>query len=358
MCDADMDATYELYDRVVTIRLGTGISIGSRGTIIGILHGQTHLETYYEVLFDHVPKTSLDAILLSSHQQQCRIKVHSYHLLNYSHSLRMRPMVTSERTANNSENVWETRLKAGLSQQLKILSRETTEKAQQDNKKTSSAVHQEKPRKNESTVTSLKERSPPAKVASAISTSKSNPVQILSKPTAIQGTSPTSVVPTNVPQTGNLKSSELKSIESNLISQLTPKSESGPATKTDAKNVATSSLLMRAIQDSQQMQPISTSIIQEKPIPMTQSPSNVSQIVNNQSTPRLWQPPTTSIGSSTVPTPIDVSLNSGNQSKTTSAVPSRNMCKFHIGRYLFSKKKNKSIQKYIRFCFSTRSSNG
>ncbi|CAF4688050.1 unnamed protein product, partial [Rotaria magnacalcarata] len=69
---------------------GTGVPIGTRGTIIGVMLGQTHLDTYYEVLFDHLPKNSLDAILLGRNNQQCRIKVRSYHLLNYSHSLRTR----------------------------------------------------------------------------------------------------------------------------------------------------------------------------------------------------------------------------------------------------------------------------
>ena len=111
MCDADMETVYDLYDRVVTVRLGTGVPLGTRGTIIGMMLGQTHLDTYYEVLFDHLPKNSLDAILLGGHNQQCRIKVRSYHLANYSHSLRARSMnnVQQQRSLP-TENVWEKKL--------------------------------------------------------------------------------------------------------------------------------------------------------------------------------------------------------------------------------------------------------
>ena len=56
------------------------------------MHAPTPLDAYYEILFDHLPETSLEAILLGKHQQTCRIKVRSYHLLNYSHSLRLRSM--------------------------------------------------------------------------------------------------------------------------------------------------------------------------------------------------------------------------------------------------------------------------
>ncbi|CAF1165139.1 unnamed protein product [Adineta ricciae] len=111
MCDSDMEAHYELYDRVVTVRLGTGVPLGTRGTIIGMMHGQTHLDTFYEVLFDQLPKTSLDAILLSGSSQQRRIKVRSYHLLNYSHSLRVRSTSNySQSRSMPNENVWEKRL--------------------------------------------------------------------------------------------------------------------------------------------------------------------------------------------------------------------------------------------------------
>jgi hypothetical protein len=111
MCDSDIETQYDLYDRVITVRLGTGVPLGTRGTIIGILLGQTHLDTYYEVLFDHLPKNSLDAILLGGNNQQCRIKVRSYHLLNYSHSLRVRSMTNyQQQRSMPGENVWERRL--------------------------------------------------------------------------------------------------------------------------------------------------------------------------------------------------------------------------------------------------------
>jgi hypothetical protein len=52
--------------------------------------GRTILDTYYEILFDNLPVNSLETILLGKNQQKCRIKVRSYHLINYSHSLRTR----------------------------------------------------------------------------------------------------------------------------------------------------------------------------------------------------------------------------------------------------------------------------
>ena len=108
MCDADLETVYDLYDRVVTVRLGTGVPLGTRGTIIGMMLGQTHLDTFYEVLFDHLPKNSLDAILLGGHNQQCRIKVRSYHLANYSHSLRVRSMSNYQpQRSLPTENAWE-----------------------------------------------------------------------------------------------------------------------------------------------------------------------------------------------------------------------------------------------------------
>ena len=92
MCDPDVETTFALYDRVVSVRLGTGVPIGTRGTIVGIMQGRLNLDTYYEILFDNLSSTSMEAILHGKNQQKCRIKVHSYHLLNYSHSLRGRSM--------------------------------------------------------------------------------------------------------------------------------------------------------------------------------------------------------------------------------------------------------------------------
>ena len=138
MCDPDIEARHELYDRVINVRLGAGVPIGTRGTIIGVMLGPTHLDTYYEVLFDHLPKNSLDAILFGGHNQQCRIKVRSYHLLNYSHSLRMRSMANyQQQKAAPTENAWEKPLAepaAAVRQTqaqapTRILKRDTTENA-------------------------------------------------------------------------------------------------------------------------------------------------------------------------------------------------------------------------------------
>jgi len=98
MCAPDIEATFALFDRVVNVRLGTGVPIGTRGTIVGIMLGRNNLDTYYEVLFDNLPSNSLDAILLGKNQQKCRIKVRSYHLLNYSHALRLRSMNNQQQT--------------------------------------------------------------------------------------------------------------------------------------------------------------------------------------------------------------------------------------------------------------------
>jgi hypothetical protein len=105
MCDPDIHTSFFLYDRVINVRLGSGVPIGTRGTVIGIMHGRTHLDTYYEILFDNLPSNSLDTILLGKNQQKCRIKVHSYHLLNYSHSLRLRSANYQQQRSVPSSNV-------------------------------------------------------------------------------------------------------------------------------------------------------------------------------------------------------------------------------------------------------------
>lgn len=92
MCEPDVGTVFYLFDRVVSVRLGTGVPIGTRGTIVGIMFNRNHLDTYYEILFDQLPANSLDAILYPKDQGRCRVKVHSYHLINYSHSLRLRSM--------------------------------------------------------------------------------------------------------------------------------------------------------------------------------------------------------------------------------------------------------------------------
>ncbi|CAF2425748.1 unnamed protein product [Rotaria sp. Silwood2] len=109
MCDPDITTTFYLFDRVVNVRPGTGVPIGTRGTVIGIMHGRTHLDTYYEILFDNLSSHSLDAILLGKNQQKCRIKVRSYHLLNYSHSLRFRSINYQHQQSVPSGNIGERR---------------------------------------------------------------------------------------------------------------------------------------------------------------------------------------------------------------------------------------------------------
>lgn len=103
MCDPDVGTTFAVYDRVVSVRLGTGVPIGTRGTIVGIIQGRLNLDTYYEVLFDNLSLTSMESILHGKNQQKCRIKVHSYHLLNYTHSLRIRSGNLHSQRSNPSE---------------------------------------------------------------------------------------------------------------------------------------------------------------------------------------------------------------------------------------------------------------
>ncbi|CAF0854753.1 unnamed protein product [Didymodactylos carnosus] len=110
LCNADPQTEFCLYDRVVTVRLGAGVPIGSRGTVIGVMPGRTNLDTYFEILFDELPKGSLYSILFNGgQQQQCRVKVRSYHLLNYTHSLRFKPHDMMQRSTLLVENPWERR---------------------------------------------------------------------------------------------------------------------------------------------------------------------------------------------------------------------------------------------------------
>jgi hypothetical protein len=125
MCDPDIETTFYLFDRVVNVRLGTGVPIGTRGTIIGIMLGRTNLDTYYEVLFDNLPLNSLEAILLGKNQQKTRIKVRSYHLLNYSHSLRIRSMNYQTQRSTPSNNVWQQTPRS--QQQSRVVKKESDE---------------------------------------------------------------------------------------------------------------------------------------------------------------------------------------------------------------------------------------
>ncbi|CAF0945347.1 unnamed protein product, partial [Didymodactylos carnosus] len=113
LCDPDPQTSFFLHDRVVVVRLGAGVPIGSRGTVIGIMPGRTHLDTYYEILFDHLPNGSLYSILFNDGQQQCRVKVRSYHLLNFTHSLRFNA-VYKQRSISMVENVRDHRLVESL----------------------------------------------------------------------------------------------------------------------------------------------------------------------------------------------------------------------------------------------------
>lgn len=274
MCDPDIETHYELYDRVITVRLGTGVPIGTRGTIIGVLLGQTHLDTYYEVLFDQLPKNSLDAILLGRSNQPCRIKVRSYHLLNYSHSLRTRPMIPSQQRSMPGENVWERRnheqsaattaaapspasnaskqnqqptriLKRGASENIPLTNTNATTTATPKSDPKTSTTPQEKPKLVDVILASAKEqtsstKSPVPSTVAGVGAAAAPTVQ--EKPIVIQPLTESAFL---APTQSSLK----KASEPNLSIG----NSQAEVTAAAAKPSGIESLLKRAVQDSSQL---------------------------------------------------------------------------------------------------------
>lgn len=250
MCDGDFQTTYEMYDRVVTVRLGTGVPIGSRGTIVGILIGLTYMDTYYEVLFDDIPKTSLDNILLAKNQQQCRIKVHSYHLLNYSHSLRTRSISSSERS-NPQTNAWADRVVQPVAvQPVKTILKRETEKPASPNKtdtpiKTNS---QEKPKLVDVIFASVQGQASSPKTITSIPDEKTILSQIPIKPT-VQS------------QIGSVNKSSTPPVSERIQQQINQNNTKIEVTESKSKDGSTTNpnqefqtpLLLRALKDSQQI---------------------------------------------------------------------------------------------------------
>jgi hypothetical protein len=212
MCDFDIETLYDLYDRVVTVRLGTGVPLGTRGTIIGVMLGQTHLDTYYEVLFDHLPKNSLDSILLGGNNQQCRIKVRSYHLLNYSHSLRVRSMINyQQQRSMPNENVWEKR----LLEQSSTSRQAQGQQPQQQQQQTPTRILKRTPNETNSTTT------PKSATASAATPSKPNFVEVMTSSVKEQQST------TNSSTTISTEKTTLpQSIPKNLLSSSSPSENS------------------------------------------------------------------------------------------------------------------------------------
>ena len=269
MCDPDTDTHYELYDRVVSVRLGTGVPVGTRGTIIGVMLGQTHLDTYYDVLFDNLPKNSLDAILLVGSNQQCRIKVRSYHLLNYSHSLRTRSVANyqqqqqQQQRTGPAENAWERRSadQTTISRQVppqqqqptRILKRGTTENASATKAKPDAAVPtstQEKPKLVDIILASAKEQTPKAKSATSTSIEKSALPHALTESALLSQ----SQIHTPVSQALTVKAPEPAKASPTVQSQVPVAKEMAPPQPTCSTQPSIESLFLRAIQESKQIQ--------------------------------------------------------------------------------------------------------
>ncbi|CAM4780021.1 unnamed protein product [Rotaria magnacalcarata] len=281
MCDSDIETRYDLYDRVITVRLGTGVPIGTRGTIIGVMLGQTHLDTYYEVLFDHLPKNSLDAILLGRNNQQCRIKVRSYHLLNYSHSLRTRSITNYQqqrsapgenvRDKRSSEQSSTPRQTQGQQQQQQQQQQQTPTrilKRTTNDNTTTTASTQEKPNFIETTTTPIQEQQTKRNPASSTSTEKSTLPQATATNSSLASQSQTSSV-LQSPSVEKLPKPEV--IFSSQNTALPIFSDARVSVPISSTNSKTDSLLSRAIQASKQM-----------PNPLEQKQNTQSNIVQQQ----------------------------------------------------------------------------
>ncbi|CAF4693127.1 unnamed protein product, partial [Rotaria sp. Silwood1] len=274
MCDLDIETRYDLYDRVITVRLGTGVPLGTRGTIIGVMLGQTHLDTYYEVLFDHLPKNSLEAILLGKNNQQCRIKVRSYHLLNYSHSLRIRSITNYQQQRSMAgENVWEKRLleqsstsRQSQGQQHQQQPTRILKRTSNDNNSTVTTPKsappatstQEKPSFVEITTTSIKEQHMIMESTPSISTEKSTLPQVTTTHSLLDSPcQKNSLLPPSPVE--KLPEPELNISPANTTFPIA--SESTTPLTSFHTNPRPDSLLLRAIQESKQMQ----NLIEQQP---------------------------------------------------------------------------------------------
>lgn len=292
MCDTDIETHYELFDRVITVRLGTGVPLGTRGTVIGVMHGQTHVDAFYEILFDQLPKNSLETVLLAGSNQQRRIKVRSYHLLNYSHSLRVRSMANlAQSRSMPNENAWEKRLLDQSSaprqtppqqqqqpqqpqqqqqqQPTRILKRTGNDSSPSATPKTTpaSTSKQDKPNFVE-TLSSAGKTQPPVAVASSSSTKE--------KPKVPQPTTagPMSLLgaPPNPPVAPSLAGEKLlaQAISAATIPVATGSREASTA---PVPQPDVSSLLFRAIQESIQTNTNSTAKQSWNPPPAPSLPS-------------------------------------------------------------------------------------
>ena len=320
MCDPDMETRYELYDRVISVRLGTGVPVGTRGTIIGVLLGQTHLDTYYEVLFDHLPKNSLDAILLGGNNQPCRIKVRSYHLLNYSHSLRTRSMPTTQQQRSMpAENAWERRTvdqtmgttrQGQVQQPTRILKRGSSDNTAAATSTTTTTTITAKPKSETASTPSALEKPKSVDIILASakeqsSTTKSPILPLIEKPTVSQVMTESAFLSLSQPTMNKTREPI----------QNPPGELSAPIVKPSAIET----LLLRAMQDANQLQNSSPSIplARQMNIPST-----------THSTP-LWTNPNGQPGG--IPQQnLDPLRNHFQTWKATGAPQSQATCTYHI----------------------------
>jgi hypothetical protein len=292
MCDPDMETHYELYDRVISVRLGTGVPMGTRGTIIGIMLGQTHLDTYYEVLFDHLQKNSLDAILLGGNNQLCRIKVRSYHLLNYSHSLRARSMSNNQQQrVTSTDNAWDRRLtdqpasarQAAPQQPTRILRRTSNETNSNSNAKSKQetivpvTTTQEKPLLMDSILSSAKEQSGNAKMSASLLTDMSKLTQPVTENALLSQSVQNPVLA--APLSNEKRStSQVASPTTNTVTTSTSTSMVDktivPSQVPSSASSSTDSLLMRAINDSRQLPTTEMHLIHNPPASILQQSWN------------------------------------------------------------------------------------
>jgi hypothetical protein len=362
MCDTDIETRYELYDRVITVRLGTGVPLGTRGTIIGVMLGPTHLDTYYEILFDHLPKNSLDAILFSGHNQQCRIKVRSYHLLNYSHSLRVRSMANyAQARSMPNENVWEKRLVEQSStpprqtqgpQPTRILKRTSNDTNPTTTPKSAppSTSIQEKPNFVEATTSSVKEQQPTINSSPSITTKKSTlPQPVTMNSMLLPSSQQNSVLLPAL--AAKLPEPDITFPSVNPVLPITNVTTTTPLTAFPT-NPGTESLLLRAIQESKQVQ----NLVQQQPAPVQQQwdaiplppPLLVTQQKHNEiSAPAFARQPWETIPTPTVPSQqqqqqqqrtLDPFISHQDVWKSPPRQPSQNTCMYLILSYLDSVK--------------------
>ncbi|CAF2492463.1 unnamed protein product [Rotaria sp. Silwood2] len=252
---------------------------------------------FYLIIYQ---KIVLKPFLFGKNNQQCRITVRSYHLLNYSHSLRIRSITNYQQQRTiPGENVWEKRLleqsssprqTQGQQQPTRILKRTSNDTNSSTVTTPKSAppttsTH-EKPNFVEVTTTSIKEQQMITKSTHLTSTEKSTLPQV---------TTTNSLLLSPCQKNSLLPPSPVEKLpepELNIPSIYTTlpiASESTAPLTAFPTNPRPDSLLLRAIQESKQMQNL-----------VEHQPNTQSIIVQQQ-----WDaipPPSLPISCKTIPT--------------------------------------------------------